>query len=293
MSRRITKSVPDSLQEAKRKEDVANSAAASAEGRVAQAGQALDVVETRITTVAAELKILEDKYDSEREALAALSLEIASKQNEMRSVEGELADIISKVAKAEENLQSIISEGAKETERLSKDHQDAMAGYAVTQKAAQQSVTEAKATLTSLVSKSKEVEARIVAASLEEARFKKDVLPEIPKLEGELDNLNHQVLVKKVELQKVEEEIVTAVGKVNKEKNAYDQAFALRTSEESRIQILLQQLIDKEDEVGKKMRSLRAIQDGVDRASARFARQKEDAELTLHLAKSSKVVTQT
>jgi len=288
MSRRIINRVSDSLQVEKQKAAEAKALVTTAKDEVRAIEQVAAEMQARLQELTAELKSIEGKYNTERDTLASLYADITTKRAEVRSVDGELADVLSKVAEAKAELQSLVSESAKETERLSKDHQDAMAAYAVTQSAARKAIEDAGVSLKEITEKIV-AEKKVLEVVQRETLAHGKVGAELTKARAELENISHQVLVKQVELKNTESAILEAVAKTNAEKHAYDEAVALRMAEEERIGVQLKQLFDKEAEVETKARSLRLIQQGVDQATARLNRKEEELTLREHLSKKSEV----
>lgn len=290
MARRITHNeTPDSLKKAKQHEDAAKAAAKAAEQELDGTRTEIASAITRKESVDAELATLEENLETKTAQCAAIDVTLAQKEAELKKVEGELAAVTSKVVEAEKKLQVAESEHTKALASLSADHQSQIAAYAASQAEAQRVLEESKQELRGVLAEINSAREQLIALRKESAELDATVKPEKERVAKELEELNHQVLVKKVELKDTETALAQKVGEVNDERVKLDEARALRNKEETRVAELHKQLIEKEDEVEGKMRSLRTLQQGVDQATVRLERRQQEFDLQQHLAKTSTV----
>lgn len=293
MSRRESRNTtPESLKETQALTSQLESRATSAEKRLSETTNAITAAESRKKEVETSLESLEKTKTDKQLEVVDLDKRIAEKQDMLRSVEGELVKTQGDLDALKKTIESQKAEHEAELATMKQNHSDQMAVYARSQEAAKAKVVEAEETLAKKKLELEGIEKVVTRFTQEASRLEREVLPELSKKEDELGTLNHQLLVKLNEVKDAEAAHSEMVGKYNDEKVLYEEAHALRLSEESRVEAELEKLIDKEREVESKMRSLRNIQQGVDQATARLERKEKDIELKNHLAKPRQV-TQT
>lgn len=289
MSRRDFPQTPPSLKEVKELEKQAEQNISSAEARLSIVTNDIAAAETRKAQVEAETTSAEDRRSTKLAELAVVEGQISEAKNELRSVEGRVFLI-----KEEEKTLSATVEKAKEDhavllEDLKKSHDDQMAVYESTQNGARATLAEIEKTIESKKRELEGVERVVSVFKREESRLETEVLPKVAEAKTDLENLNREILLKKVELQNTTDKQVEMAGMYHDEKTKYEEVNALRVGEEQRIEAELKKLIEKETEVENKARSLRTIQQGVDQATLRLERKEEELTLREHLFKQKEV----
>ena len=292
MSRRIVnQNDSDSLKDEQAKKSAAIDAATSAETRVAEAGTALGDVLQRTDTAQKNLDSLEETEANKKADIAIVDAELVAKRSELRTAEGETVKALAEMENAKRDSIALKALHDKSMEVLKSEHTSQMAANEKTQSSLRDAIALSEKTLESKKNEVKGIEAVISRFKAEEGRLEKDVLPALAKGRKELDSLNHELLVKQVAVKAESEKLAGMVGKYNSEKSLYEEAMALRIGEEQIIASNMRVLVDKENEVENKMRTMRTVQVGMDQHSARLKRQEEDIELGKQLLKTAVIKT--
>lgn len=292
MSRRVSNNTPDSIQDVKQLENEANARIASAEKQLSDITNEISKAEAKKVTVSDELASLESSKDAKLAEVTAVEQQISEAKDELRRTQGELITARDEVGAGKAALAKAKAEHEVQLAELKTNHQNQMAAYQSTQKASLEEISRQAKVIELKKTEINGLERVISTYKREEQRMETEVLPQIPGKKKELETLNHEILVKQKELMDASVKHKEMVGLYHDEKVKYDEAHALRVSEEQRVEAELKKLADKTDEVESKLRSLRTIQAGVDQATIRLERKEADLDLKEHLFKQREV-TQT
>jgi len=291
MSRRESrKQIPESLKETQSLTSQLENRATSAENRLSVATNAIKAAESQKAEVEKSLESLEKTKAQKLEEHKELDQLTSEKQDTLRELEGKLVTEQGTLDALADAIKLLKRENEKDLATMRENHSSQMTVFS---KASELANTARKEAETNLAKKKVELvdtEKLVTKLTLEVSRLEKTVLPALSGKEEELGTLNHQLLVKQNEVLDAEAQHTAMVGKYHDEKVRYEEAKALRLSEENRVEAELAKLIDKEREVESKMRSLRNIQKGVDQATSRLERKEKDVELKNHLAKPRQVI---
>lgn len=284
MSRRIIpQNDSDSLKDEKQKTEALQSQANSAERRVQEAGSALSQIEKDTEKALEKRQHLEDSIEVKKAQLAELDDAVEAKKSELRKVEGELSEAESELVKVRENTQKAQSEHTRQLEVLKADHEATRTKYQNQRAELMGEMSDCQKTIESRKKEAEGLEAVITRYKLTETEFEKNVLPLIPKRKEELEALERELLVKRVEVKKEEDKLAELSGQVAETKREYDEVTALLKREEARVEAELNKLVEKEQQVDEKIKRLRVIKEGVDKETERLKRREADLELARHL----------
>ena len=290
MRRIIHRNESDSLKEEQRKSAEARASANEAAANVQSAGQQLSDLQVRAEDAEARLEQLEIYETESVSHIETLKSEIAAKQTELREVEGKLSSAYTELDVVEGDTQKAIVEHAQLLKKLVDEHKAQMAVYADTQASSRAVLEELDTTIESKTKVLNGLTKVLEAYKREENRMEKEVIPNIKVQKEELDVINNQVLVTKVELKGVEEALYSMRGQYNSEKVLYEEAMANRIAEQEKLQQAQKKFIEREGEVEKKIADLRVLQAGVDQATSRLQRREEEFTLKQHLQTKQDVI---
>jgi len=283
MSRRVLrKETPESLKEAKAKEQAAlananraNSDAATAAFEVTQINKLTEKAKLVLETEEAKIPAIKARV----EAANAVAVKA---DKELRGVEGQLADKQKELAKIEEG----ISNAVRKQEEGFKEHQDA---HRKTIASLQEQSASARSETVKLASLKTEAKDSLAKAKKELMGLQEDekklraIVAELPQKQTELEDLESAILKKQVELQQVEKQCQETKSDRNDEVNKLAEAKSLVLVEENKATEIRQKHIEKENEIATKMENLRVLKDGVDQATVRLKRRESDLEMKKHL----------
>lgn len=284
MSRRIIpQNDSDSLQAEKQKTEALQSQANSAEARVHEAGSALSQIKKDTEQAVETHQHLVDAITVKREQHSQADKALEEVKSELRKVEGELSEAKSELVKVRENTQKAQSEHTRNLEVLKADHEATRTKYEGQRAKLMEEMSDCQKTIESRKKEAEGLEAVITRYKLTETQFEKEVLPQIPKRKEELEAVERELLVKRVEVKKQEDKLAELTGMVNETKREYDETAALLKREEVRVEAELAKLVEKEQQVDEKIKRLRVIKEGVDQETERLKRREADLELARHL----------
>jgi chromosome segregation ATPase len=289
MARRITRHrTPQDIQ--KLRSD-AEALVKEAERRVVDIGKSAGATREQVYSIETRLKEIDEIYKTKLDEVGVVDAEIQEKLLKLRNIEGGINKAVSDCAKVE-------AENKNKIKKYEKEVAVARSEYASVAASNQKKIEQSLQELSSIEEKKETLEKKIavlveaVDILHNEEACLKGVLQKIPEARRELEELGTSKLVIQVEVKNLEEKLAAVQGKYNSEKSRYDEVVALRNGEEKALEARRAQIIEKEEEVDKKMRNLRSVKAGVDQSISRLERREQELELKLHLANKPSEVTE-
>jgi chromosome segregation ATPase len=283
MARRITRH-----REPNKDTQDAMAAANAARREAAAIGESTGAMREERDRIKSELEELDMSYSKKLKKLNAIDAEIDDKRLQLRELEGDVTNALAKCAEVELQTQKAIQDQAEATKAAQIEHRSVQESAEKRLAATQQTASEAAQRRDDVLKEVSVAEGTVAHLKQEEKRLR-DIVQKIPEAERQLESLKSEELNKQLQLKDVEDKLASVTARYNSEKGKYDEAVALRTGEEQRVEELRQQLIEKEDEVEKKMRNLRQVQAGVDQATARLNRREQELIVKQHLTQKKEL----
>lgn len=258
--------------------------------KAADIGRSAGSVREATEKAEVRLRELDELHNKKMEELGVVKSEVEEKILQLKKFEGDVTAALAKCAEVELRTQKVMSDHTRKIKLVKVEQQNVL--EAQRKKCAQVGLEVETLQLVSSALEGDIAHANITVAQLrsEEGRLK-DILQQIPKAERELEELSNKKVDAELMVLEFEKRYSEMVSKYNSEKARYEEVFALRNGEEKELERRRKQLIEKEEEVETKVRSLRKIQAGVDLETARLHRREQELELKLHLANKQSEVT--
>lgn len=289
MARRITRHrVPEDVQKLRAE---AESTLKAAQRDANEIGRSVGAMREENDKVEQRLKELDAIYGKKLKELEAVDAEIEGKRLELRKLEGDVTTALAKCAEVELQTQKAVVDQEKLTRRAREEHVSVLDAQDKVLAQLQREVDSLRATKSTLDAEITAANVSIAQLHTEEKRLT-GILQKIPEAERELEELSESKTGIELQVLEFEKRLVETKGKYNNEKARYDEVVALRNGEEKELEKRRIQLIEKEEEVERKVRNLRQIQAGVDQATKRLERREQEVELKLHLANKPSEVTE-
>jgi chromosome segregation ATPase len=261
----------------------------AAERRAAEVGESIAVMQAHKAELEKKIAELDASVHPKIEAVGIITDEFERVSRQLASAEAEMNAVHSEIALLVAERARLHVEAELDATRQSAEHGERVRVLKETYEKMQREFDElaarkaAVAVETALLRENSAILAeniKLQGASLQEAKKRRD----------DFDQLESQLLAKKLEVAQTEQQRAKLAALAADEKNAYEEASSKRRAEENRIAELLAQLAAREADIAAKHKQLRAVKEAVDVAVTRLLRKEHDEEIKVALRETYNVI---